>query len=144
MLSLRYSSSPNHNSGRRIRASVAQADLSQVPVSVAGSGMVQSRVSFSLVCHPPAETDSDHSTMPMSACGHELSRPRPSLAVFGSGSHQKNVSGSGTPQRIRLDGTSGAIILLVATVDVDQPEWRESVTPVLPCRKLEFGEVVLI
>jgi len=33
--------------------------------------MVHSRVSFSLVCQSPAETDSDHSTMPMSACGQE-------------------------------------------------------------------------
>ncbi len=39
--------------------------------------MTQSRVSLSLVCQSLAETEGDHSTMPMSACGLELSNLRP-------------------------------------------------------------------
>jgi hypothetical protein len=44
---------------------MATADLSQVAVSMEGSGIVHTRVSFSLVCQSPAEADNDHSTTPI-------------------------------------------------------------------------------
>ena len=45
-------------------------------VNIAGSGMVQSRVSFSGDCHSSAQTDSDQSTTPASAWGQDPSNPR--------------------------------------------------------------------
>jgi hypothetical protein len=56
-----------------------QGKCRPVPSPRQGSrcGMVYRRANLSLVCQLAAETDSDHSTIPMSACGHEPSRPRP-------------------------------------------------------------------
>ena len=61
----------------RILAYIEYGVLSHVPENIAGSGMVQSRVSFSLDCQSLAQTDSDQSTTPASLCGHDPSNPRP-------------------------------------------------------------------
>jgi hypothetical protein len=50
--------------------------LSHAPESIAGSGMVQSRVSFSADCHSLAQADSDQSTTPASFWGQDPSSPR--------------------------------------------------------------------
>jgi hypothetical protein len=68
---------PNQRSGRRILASIAERLLSHAPESSAGSGMVQSRVSFSADCHSLAQADSDQSTTPASFWGQDPSSPRP-------------------------------------------------------------------
>ena len=53
-------------------------------VNIAGSGMVQSRVSFSGDCHSSAQTDSDQSTTPASAWARTRATRVRRLAALGT------------------------------------------------------------
>ena len=88
--------------------------------------MVHSRVSFSVVCQSPEETDSDHRTMPMSGCGHDPSRPRPKYPRSESQNAIWNRIANKLPCRasLSIDFPRGVATNLVRCVQTSVQSWR--------------------